>query len=108
MSTVATIVTNYSPSTGVQLHASNTSSDTITVSAQDMSFITQDILDIGSETVASSDESPIKRTYNEDFKSRVVSRARELGSVQQAAREFSVPWRAVATWHTKEKQSEPQ
>lgn len=108
MNTVATIVSNLSSSAGVELHPSEIPSDTITVSAQDLSLITQDILDIGSETVASSDESPSKRTYNEDFKARVVSRAQELGSVQQAAREFSVPWRAVATWHTKEKQLEPQ
>ena len=108
MNTVATIVSNLSSSAGVQLHGADISSDTITVCAQDLSLITQDILDIGSETVASSDESPSKRTYNEDFKARVVSRAQELGSVQQAAREFSVPWRAVATWHTKEKQSESQ
>ena len=104
MHTVASIVSNLS-SSRVEPHPS----DTITVSAQDLSLLAQDILDIGSETIASSDESPSKRTYNEDFKARVVSRAQELGSVQQAAREFSVPWRAVATWHTKEKQqSEPQ
>lgn len=108
MHTVASIVSSLSSSAGVELHSTDIPSDTLTVSAQDLSLITQDILDIGSETIASSDESPSKRTYNEDFKARVVSRAQELGSVQQAAREFSVPWRAVATWHTKEKQSEPQ
>lgn len=53
-------------------------------------------------TEQSMQESPTRRMYNEDFKAKVVSRAKELGSVQQAAREFSVPWRAVATWNTQE------
>ena len=71
----------------------------------------QEILDIVQETIASSgertmEESPTRRMYDEDFKARVVSRAQELGSIQQAAREFSVPWRAVATWNTQGKQKD--
>lgn len=71
---------------------------------------TADILDIVTETLASSEkateEVPTRRMYDEDFKAKVVSRAQELGSIQLAAREFSVPWRAVATWNTQEKEKE--
>ena len=43
-----------------------------------------------------------ERAYEEEFKVQVVRRARELGSVQLAAREFSVPWKVVASWNTGE------
>ncbi len=73
----------------------------------------QEILDIVQETITNSapsleegpQESPTRRMYDEDFKAKVVSRAKELGSIQQAAREFSVPWRAVATWNTQDSAS---
>ena len=72
---------------------------------------TQDILNIVTETLAANtekiaEEVPIRRMYDEDFKAKVVSRAQELGSIQLAAREFSVPWRAVATWNTQEEEKE--
>ncbi len=37
-------------------------------------------------------------TYNDNFKQNVVARAKELDSVPQAAAEFSLPRRAVASW----------
>ena len=76
-----------------------------------ISVPTQDILNIVTETLAAStekttEEVPMRRMYDEDFKAKVVSRAQELGSIQLAAREFSVPWRAVATWNTQENEKE--
>ena len=38
------------------------------------------------------------RDYEEGFKQRVKRRVLEVGSVQQAAREFSIPWKVVASW----------
>lgn len=80
---------------------------------QDVSIpvATQEILDLVQETIGGSgektiEESSTQRIYDEGFKAKVVSRAQELGSVQQAAREFSVPWRAVATWNTQESNPE--
>ena len=80
---------------------------------QDVSIpvATQEILDLVQETIGASsektsEESSTQRIYDEGFKAKVVSRAQELGSVQQAAREFSVPWRAVATWNTQESNPE--
>lgn len=68
-----------------------------------------DILDIVQETIVgesveegSVGEAGSERVYEEEFKERVVRRAQELGSVQQAAREFSVPWKVVASWNTGE------
>ena len=63
-----------------------------------------DILDIVQETVVGGGGGEIqeKRDYDEDFKARVMCRASELGSVQQAAREFSIPWKIVASWNTKD------
>ena len=68
-----------------------------------------DILDIVQETIVgesveegSGGETGSERVYEEEFKERVVRRAQELGSVQQAAREFSVPWKVVASWNTGE------
>lgn len=60
-----------------------------------------DILDIVQETVVGSGGSA-EKDYDEDFKARVMRRAAELGSVQQAAREFSIPWKIVASWNTQE------
>ena len=40
--------------------------------------------------------------YDEQFKLRVMRRVGEVGSVQQAAREFSVPWKIVASWNSQE------
>ena len=37
-------------------------------------------------------------SYDEDFKAKVLLRAEELGSVDLAAREVSVPWEVVAAW----------
>lgn len=68
----------------------------------------QEIIDIVQETIASSEKAieetvlTTPRVYDEEFKARVVSRAQELGSVQQAAREFSVPLKVVATWNTQQ------
>lgn len=71
----------------------------------------EDILDIVQETVVGGGggggeegERGAKgeRDYDEDFKVRVMRRATELGSVQQAAREFSIPWKIVASWNTQD------
>ena len=40
--------------------------------------------------------------YDEQFKLRVMRRVAEVGSVQQAAREFSIPWKIVASWNSQE------
>ncbi len=74
----------------------------------------QEILDIVQDSISTpslddnTQGSPTRRMYDEDFKTKVVLRAKELGSIQQAAREFSVPWRAVATWDTQESASRQQ
>lgn len=60
-----------------------------------------DILDIVQETVVGSAGAG-EKDYDADFKARVMRRAAELGSVQQAAREFSIPWKIVASWNTHE------
>lgn len=60
---------------------------------------------VGASTTVTTAASPSKRMFNDDFKAKVVSRAQELGSVQQAAREFSLPWRSVATWNTQEQEA---
>lgn len=57
----------------------------------------------GAEEISVVDKTaPLVQAYDDSFKSKVLLRAEELGSVQQAAREFSVPWRAVAAWQGKE------
>jgi transposase-like protein len=61
-----------------------------------------DILDIVQETVVGETGGQKERDYDEDFKARVMNRATELGSVQQAAREFSIPWKIVASWNTQD------
>ena len=61
-----------------------------------------DILDIVQETVVGEAGGQKERDYDEDFKTRVMNRATELGSVQQAAREFSIPWKIVASWNTQD------
>ena len=69
-----------------------------------------DILDVVQETVMGEGEEKVmgegegkeEREYDRDFKARVMRRAAELGSVQQAAREFSIPWKVVASWNTQE------
>ena len=67
---------------------------------------TEDILDIVQETVVGGGDggggAKGERDYDEDFKVRVMRRASELGSVQQAAREFSIPWKIVASWNTQD------
>lgn len=62
---------------------------------------THDILDIVQETVVGSAAAE-EKDYDADFKARVMRRAAEVGSVQQAAREFSIPWKIVASWNTRE------
>ena len=66
-----------------------------------------DILDIVQERVGGGGGGGVvggesERDYEEDFKARVMRRAAELGSVQQAAREFSVPWKIVASWNSQD------
>ena len=43
-----------------------------------------------------------ERDYDEDFKERVMRRVGEVGSLQQAAREFSIPWKIVASWNSQD------
>ena len=73
----------------------------------------QEIIDIVQESITrggvSSDEGKDLeeesnvRILDDEFKRKVVERAKELGSVRQAAKEFSVPWRAVSNWKTEKK-----
>lgn len=59
-------------------------------------------------TGTSTEDDPTK-AYDEEFKQKVVTRAKELDSVPQAAAEFSLPLRAVASWlveKAKENQNE--
>lgn len=83
-----------------------TDTDTIDLSASEISIPegSGDILDIVQERVVGGGgvRGEIERDYDEDFKARVMRRASELGSVQQAAREFSIPWKIVASWNTKD------
>ena len=70
----------------------------------------QEIIDIVQESITgggvSSDEGKDHeeesdvRIFDNEFKRRVVERAKELGSVRLAAQEFSVPFRAVVKWKT--------
>ena len=72
-----------------------------------------DILDIVQERVVGggtagegggvTEETGVKEEdYDEQFKLRVMRRVAEVGSVQQAAREFSIPWKIVASWNSQE------
>lgn len=83
-----------------------TDADTTDLSASEISIPegSGDILDIVQERVVGGGgvRGEIERDYDEDFKARVMRRASELGSVQQAAREFSIPWKIVASWNTKD------
>lgn len=93
--------------TSIAEHTADAVAAVLAAAATQDASATQEFLDLVQETIgtAAEKESSSQRIYDEDFKAKVVSRAQELGSVQQAAREFSVPWRAVATWNTQEDNS---
>ena len=70
-----------------------------------------DILDIVQERVVGGGVREVgevggqgkeEKDYDEEFKLRVMRRVAEVGSVQQAAREFSIPWKIVASWNSHE------
>ena len=89
----------------VQVMTSSASTDADVTLSQEISIPQEghNILNVVQETVVGEEEGgegEEERTYEEDFKTRVVHRARELGSIQQAAREFSIPWKVVASWNT--------
>ncbi len=60
----------------------------------------QELIDIMEETITrvSTDGDKDDPSQVDDFKQKVVARAKELDSVPQAAAEFSLPWRVVASW----------
>ena len=60
----------------------------------------------GEESRKGDDPLAAQRTYDTDFKNKVVERAVELGSVQQAALEFSVPWKVVMNWKTNQNKTD--
>ena len=107
---VDTSVIQGGPLTSIAEHTADAVAAVLAAAATHDASATQEFLDLVQETIATAsektvEESSSQRIYDEDFKAKVVSRAQELGSVQQAAREFSVPWRAVATWNTQENNS---
>ena len=67
-----------------------------------LGIVQETIVGEGEEGGVSVEGGRSERVYEDDFKVQVVHRARELGSVQLAAREFSVPWKVVASWNTGE------
>lgn len=93
-------------STGADILASGGTETEVTLSAEiSIPEGSDNILDIVQETVVGDGGERVgaeKRDYDESFKARVMRRAAELCSVQQAAREFSIPWKIVASWNTQD------
>ncbi len=61
----------------------------------------RELIDIVQESITgviSEEVKDIAVVYDDDFTQKVVARAKELDSVPQAAAEFSLPRRVVASW----------
>jgi len=65
----------------------------------------QEIIDIVQQSL-NSDDTDV--SCAPELKERVVNRAKELDSVQQAASEFSLPWRIVALWLVDQSQTKEE
>ncbi len=62
----------------------------------------RELIDIVQESITGVNSEEVKdiavKVYDDDFTQKVVARAKELDSVPQAAAEFSLPRRVVASW----------
>ena len=94
-------------STGAEILATGATETEVSLEGGEISIPegSGDILDIVQErVVGGGGETGEKeeKDYDEEFKQRVMRRVAEVGSVQQAAREFSIPWKIVASWNSHE------
>ena len=103
---LATTASEIVMSTGAEILATGGTETEVSLEGGEISIPegSGDILDIVQERMVGGGEVTGKEEgdYDEEFMHRVMRRVTELGSVQQAAREFSVPWKIVASWNSRE------
>ena len=99
--------------TNITADHTHLTSDPSTLATENVSIETvsapQELLDIVQESITggvvlptAGGEGTIEvisdHSYDEEFKRKVISRVAETGSVEEIAKEFSVPWVAVMNW----------